>query len=161
MVFVKTAVTVLQLSVYSAAIVAGSGAVGISAGFDTQASPTGPPGNVPVNTGAVLSIIVIICVNTVLVLPQSSVTVQVLVIVLLQFAPCTGLPAVLTGVSVLSHTSVAIGSNACAVASAAASEHCTVLSSEPAAVVQVGACVSSMVIVCVAVAVFPQPSVMV
>src|SRR5688572_15682064 len=102
-----------------------------------------------------------VCVNTVLILPHSSVTVQVLVIVLVQLAPDRGLPAVLTGVNVLSHTSVATGSNACAAASAAASEHCTVLSSDPAAVVQAGACVSSMVIVCVAVAVFPQPSVMV
>ena len=69
--------TVPQLSVYKALI---SAAVGPAGAVAIQLLMfVAPNGNTPVNAGAVLSIIVITCVNTTLRLLQSSLTVHVLV----------------------------------------------------------------------------------
>src|SRR5688572_4211023 len=115
-----------------------------------------------VHTGAVVSMIVIVCVNTALVLPQSSVPVHVLVYV----PPCsydlaTKLPDVLLiFVTSPSQLSVATGKKPCAAVSPAASSHSNVVSREPAGVVHTGAVVSMIVIVCVNTAlVLPQSSV--
>src|SRR5665648_681463 len=99
-------------------------------------------------TGAVLSSIVIICVNTSLVLPQPSVTVHVLV-----YVPSWGLPSGIKipesftmSVTSPSQLSVATGNSACAAVMPAASLHSNVVFSAPAIVVHTGSVLSVMVI---------------
>src|SRR5688572_24318589 len=106
--------------------------------------------------------IVIVCVNTALVLPQSSVTVHVLVYVpACGHDPATKLPDVFeTFDTSPSQLSDATGENACAAVSPAASSHSNVVSRDPVGVVHTGAVVSMIVIVCVKTAlVLPQSSV--
>src|SRR5687768_15825817 len=115
-----------------------------------------------VNVGAVVSIIVIVCVKTALVLLQSSVTVHVLVYVpACGHDPGTKLPGVFeTFETSPSQLSVATGAKPCAAVSPAASSHSSVVSREPGCVVHTGAVVSMIVMVCVKTAlVLPQSSV--
>src|SRR5688572_15885160 len=88
--------------------------------------------------------IVIVCVNTALVLPQSSVTVHVLVYVpACGHDPATKPPDVLLiFVTSPSQLSVATGKKPCAAVSPAASSHSSVVSREFAGVVHTGAVVS-------------------
>jgi hypothetical protein len=87
---------------------------------------------------------VITWVNTALTFPQSSVAVHVFVYVPVGKQAATKAPVVLTIVKVLSQLSAPTGTRACAVARPAASLHSTALLKDPAAVVQVGTCVSTM-----------------
>ena len=91
---------------------------------------------------------------------QSSTTVHVFVYVpACGHAPATKAPDTFTRVNVLSQLSAATGTSAWAVAKPAASLHSKVVLKLPAAVVQVGTCVSCIVMTCVNVAlIFPQSS---
>ena len=105
-----------------------------------------------IQTGAVVSWTVMICVNVSETLPQASVTVHVLVYVpaLIQSWLATNWPAFLTIFDTsVSQLSEATGNSAWAFAKAVVSLHSTVVFNEPTAVDQVGAVVSWTVMICV------------
>ena len=102
-------------------------------------------------TGATLSMIVITCVYTLLVLPQSSVTTQVFVYVpACGQEPGTNAPEVLTMlVTFASQLSAATGDMACAAAKPTVLLQSSVAFNAPLPVVHVGDWVSMIVMICV------------
>ena len=98
--------------------------------------------------GGISSLIVMICVNTLLIFPHTSVAIHVFVYVpACGQEPGTNAPEVFIYAIVPVQLSVAAGASACAAANPTASLHCNVTFNAPGVVVHVGAIKSTILIV--------------